>query len=330
MSSSGAARVLAACAGIGYAVYLLSRLFRPTPCERGLGTRRMKGELSVYAGNRVVFRSGPPRSAPVRGYVVFIGGLSDGLLATPYVDALGRALASRGYEFMQPLLSSSYNGYGTSSLNTDAKEISELVRCVRNKDPKGRIILMGHSTGTQDAVAYCAAHHSRRNKSEISAPSPRVDAVVLQAPVSDREWMQADSPSKRERFMKLSKELISRGCSQSLLPREANHVPITAYRYRSLASVGGDDDMFSSDLSDAELRNRLQVIDVPALFIFRARISTFLTHVDAKHLAKKMTAAVGPKARACVLPHANHECKGDDNIAQLVAKVVSFVDVCSC
>ncbi len=321
-----ATRVLAAVAGLGCAVFLARRWFGRASCERGIGKRRMRGELSVYSGGRVVFRSGPARGIPVRGCVVFVGGLTDGLLATPYVAALGRALASRGYELLQPLLSSSYSGYGTSSLATDASEIAELIQCLRSANPKVQIALMGHSTGTQDAVAYCAAHHSRKIKPDCSVPSARVDAVILQAPVSDREWMQSDDPSKREMFLKMSKDLISRGKGLSLLPREADHVPITAYRYHSLASYAGDDDMFSSDLSDAELRSKLQVIDVPALFIFSGKDQYVPDHVDAKTMATRLSAAVGPNARGCVLPDANHECKGADNVAKLVAKVVSFLE----
>ena len=42
-----------------------------------------------------------------------------------------------------------------------------------------------------------------------------------------------------------------------MMPRSALWAPITASRYLSLFDVNGDDDFFSSDLSDAELHDRL-------------------------------------------------------------------------
>jgi hypothetical protein len=53
-------------------------------------------------------------------------------------------------------------------------------------------------------------------------------------------------------FLQLAQEMISQGKSEQLMPREADHAPITAYRYHSLASRMGNDDMFSSDLRPEE------------------------------------------------------------------------------
>ncbi|XP_010548780.1 PREDICTED: uncharacterized protein LOC104820105 [Tarenaya hassleriana] len=48
--------------------------------------------------------------------VIFIGGLTDGFLATEYLETLAIALDKEKWSLVQLLMSSSYSGYGTSSL----------------------------------------------------------------------------------------------------------------------------------------------------------------------------------------------------------------------
>ncbi|CAN0388040.1 unnamed protein product, partial [Ectocarpus sp. 13 AM-2016] len=61
-----------------------------------------------------------------RRHAVFVPGLTDGLLALDYVPELAAALDRLGFSFVQPVLSSSYQGYGTSSLRQDVEELDEL------------------------------------------------------------------------------------------------------------------------------------------------------------------------------------------------------------
>ena len=82
-----------------------------------MSSREMAGRLFVYgseaaAGPLVAFESGPTPSTGAHGTVVFLGGLSDGLLCTPYVDDLGHALERVGVSLVQVVLRSSYGGYG--------------------------------------------------------------------------------------------------------------------------------------------------------------------------------------------------------------------------
>lgn len=67
-----------------------------------------------------------PAAHAHRKYCVYIGGLTDGLLACSYVEALGAALDERGWSLVQPVLSSSYAGFGCSSLQRDADELAPL------------------------------------------------------------------------------------------------------------------------------------------------------------------------------------------------------------
>jgi len=153
--------------------------------------------------------------------VIFIGGLTDGLLATDYLEPLSIALEVEKWSLVQPLLSSSYSGYGISSLEQDALELDQLISYLINKENSEGVILLGHSTGCQDIV-----HYMRTN----FACSKAVSGVILQAPVSDREY-RATLPETAE-MIDLAAKMISEGRGMDLMPREANpDAPITAYRY---------------------------------------------------------------------------------------------------
>lgn len=58
------------------------------------------------------------------------------------------------WSIAEVLLSSSYRGWGTSSLAKDAKEIAECVEYFSKLRPGKKVVLMGHSTGCQDCLEY--------------------------------------------------------------------------------------------------------------------------------------------------------------------------------
>ncbi|KAG8373032.1 hypothetical protein BUALT_Bualt12G0128700 [Buddleja alternifolia] len=179
--------------------------------------------------------------------VIFIGGLTDGFLATEYLEPLAIALEKEHWSLVQFLFSSSYSGYGISSLKQDATELDQLMSYLINKEDSEGVVLLGHSTGCQDIV-----HYLRTN----AACSRAVRAAILQAPVSDREY-KATLPDTAS-MIDLASTMISEGRGSELMPREANpDSPITAYRYHSLCAYNGDDDMFSSDFSEDQLKQRL-------------------------------------------------------------------------
>jgi pimeloyl-ACP methyl ester carboxylesterase len=108
------------------------------------------------------------------------------------------------------------------------------------------IVIVGHSTGCQDAVRYAQRYRTR------SAAAPLL-GLVLQAPVSDSEWL-ASQPDTKERTA-LAWQMVAEGEGQEVAFRvfETDGAPMTARRWLSLAMPGGDDDMFSSSLSDDQL-----------------------------------------------------------------------------
>ncbi|KAK1021332.1 hypothetical protein LTR33_018487, partial [Friedmanniomyces endolithicus] len=82
-------------------------------------------------------------------------------------------------------LGSAGNSWGTSSIAQDALDIAKIVAYFRSLRPakgekgRGKVVLMGHSTGCQDCMEYFVGANSSHR--------PAVEGVILQAPVSDRE-----------------------------------------------------------------------------------------------------------------------------------------------
>ena len=191
-----------------------------------------------------------PASCP--NTVVFIGGLSDGLLTNPYIPSLAKALPD-SYSLVEILLSSSYEGWGTSSLDVDVQEIAQCVEYFQNLRPEGKIVLLGHSTGCQDVMHYLVSDGKR----------PKIDGGIMQGGISDREAMTAWMPSQEyDRSIKVAKEYIDDGRGDDCLPGKITGgiFPgmVSANRWMSLASPGpehaGQDDYFSSDFEDDRLQ----------------------------------------------------------------------------
>lgn len=68
-------------------------------------------------------------------------------------------------------------GWGVGSLDQDADDLLLLSRHLRAEMGSEALVIMGHSTGTQDAVRFCQRHGG----AEGAAP---LAGVILQAPVS--------------------------------------------------------------------------------------------------------------------------------------------------
>nr|CAB3456082.1 unnamed protein product [Digitaria exilis] len=263
---------------------------------------------SAIALLSVAFRTGD-----FNHQVIFIGGLTDGLLATDYLEPLSLALEVEKWSLVQPLLSSSYTGYGISSLEQDALELDQLISYLINKENSEGVILLGHSTGCQDIV-----HYMRTN----FACSKAVSGVILQAPVSDREY-RATLPETAE-MIDLAAKMIGEGHGMDLMPREANpDAPITAYRYHSLCSYMGDDDMFSSDLSEDQLRQRLgHMSTTQCQVIFSMGDEYVPEYVDKKALVERLCRALGG-AEKVEIEWGNHSLS--NRVQEAVRAIVDFV-----
>jgi pimeloyl-ACP methyl ester carboxylesterase len=184
--------------------------------------------------------------------LLWIGGLGDGLLTVPYPAEIAKALPP-DWVIVQVLLSSAKTGWGTSSLKQDAAELALCVDYLQDvRKGTGKTVIMGHSTGCQDVMKYLSGpdHETR----------PRVEGAIIQASVSDREALvEMLAEGQYESSVAAAKAMVAAGKGEEILPSEETHgffnCPVTARRWLSLASPehDGDDDYFSSDLTDAQL-----------------------------------------------------------------------------
>lgn len=209
----------------------------------------MQGTLIRYGPSsaHLAFRSNLNQTHPK--HVILIGGLTDGFLFSSYAPLLAERLHQCNWELVQCMMHSSLTGWGTASLDTDADDIHLLAQYLQKHASEG-IVIIGHSTGCQDAVRYA----QNRYKTVDKTVAPPLLGVVLQAPVSDREFL-GSLPNTEERI-KLCRAMVAEGKGEEIAFRqfEWDSAPITARRWLSLADVNGDDDMFSSDLTTEQLK----------------------------------------------------------------------------
>lgn len=90
-----------------------------TPPVSPYGT--LEGSLFQYSKNLVAFESSTGANLPPKKCIL-LGGLSDGLLPTPYASLLHDVLDDE-WSLVQPIISSSYLGFGNGNLSRDTKEL---------------------------------------------------------------------------------------------------------------------------------------------------------------------------------------------------------------
>ncbi|CAO2821889.1 unnamed protein product [Amaranthus hypochondriacus] len=301
--------------------------------DRNLPSKAAPHSVSIVSGNAdslgpvikknhfqgVLFRYGPKsiqvafKTGDYKQQVIFIGGLTDGFMATEYLEPLAIALDHEKWSLVQVLLSSSYKAYGTSSLEQDAMELDQLISHLINKENSNGVVLLGHSTGCQDIVHYMCTN---------AACSRVVRAAILQAPVSDREY-RATLPESAE-MIDLASKMISEGKGSDLMPWEANaEAPITAYRFHSLCAYMGNDDMFSSDLNEHQLRTRLgHMSSIPCQVIYSMADEYVPEYVDKKALVDRLCKALG-RAEKVEIEYGNHSLS--NRVEEAVQAIVDFV-----
>lgn len=272
--------------------------------------RQFRGVLFKYGPKpvQVAFKTGDYKQQ-----VIFIGGLTDGFLATEYLEPLAIALDKERWSLVQFLFSSSYTGYGISSLKQDAMELDQLISYLINKEDSEGVVLLGHSTGCQDIV-----HYLRTN----AACSRAVRAAILQAPVSDREY-NATLPETAS-MIDLASKMKSEGQESELMPRKADPAaPITAYRFHSLSAYNGDDDMFSSDFNEDQLKQKLgHMSNTPTLVMFSMGDDYVPKYVDKKALVERLCRAMGG-AEKVEIEHGNHSLS--NRVGEAVKGIIDFV-----
>jgi hypothetical protein len=188
----------------------------------------------------VAFESGSLLSSRC---LILLGGLTDGLLSLPYVERLSSQLEllSNPYSLIQPLLRSSNLQYGWHTIDHDIQDLNKLIDyLIKNRNHLESIILMGHSTGCQDII-----HYLRQEKID-----PKIIQVILQGPVSDRQYLSRLSSTKDQ----LNYCYQNQTNLNEWLPRYLHDPPLTIQRCLSFNEINSIEDLFSSDLNDQQFQ----------------------------------------------------------------------------
>jgi hypothetical protein len=294
-----------------------------------------RGTLFQYGlPNLVAFESDP--DCPNK--CILLGGLSDGLIPTPYTKELEQKAAAVHWSLVQPMLSSSYLGFGNGDLNRDSSELTQLLSYLHDHHGAQSVALVGHSTGCQNIVHWLKQQQEKQPETSM----PQVRIVVLQAPVSDREGAM-ERTEEYQTNIQCARAMKEANKEEEMMPRSAFWAPITAKRFLDLQDFDGADDFFSSDLANDELIERLGHVGKSSccetlktvLVAFSGEDEFVAKHiVDREALTHRLCAAMNhhvssdraPIAVPFYIPTGNHnlsESKGDATI--LVDKIIDLL-----
>ena len=268
--------------------------------------------------------------------LIFLGGLFDTLISVPYVPVIASALPPQ-WSLVEPILSSSGQQAGFASLDADVAEIAQVVQYFKTLRPDGgKIVLLGHSTGSQQTMHYLLSPLVQLTK---------IDGGIFQASASDREIIvQTLSPAEYESACSLAKAYVNDGRGDDILPLNAtksvfDRSPVSAQRWLSLASPGpehaGQDDYFSSDLDDKRLQHsfgRLGKSGARLCFLFSGSDQYVPETVDKEKLIGRWHEHIRRGGGVIdegsgIVPGASHTLKEAGNgLDDLVGRVVAFVE----
>ena len=284
----------------------------------------MQCELDIYSdeeGQRFCYTV----SGSSNRFLIFIPGLTDGLYAVKYLPELQRNLDKIGWSLVQFIFASSYNGYGTSSIENDIKHLTLLIDHLIQKYNANSFILHGFSTGCQDSV-YFLKTVDQKYKSMIKG-------VILHAPVSDREYEMTLDEYKDN--INMAHSLIKQSNNKPVLipfHRFEYSIAMTAQRYLSLNSKMSKEDMFSSDLTNDELYHQIgHLRNVPLLIVMCGKDEYVPKHVHKKKLLQRLCRAIsedsdcGNCIQSCIVNEADHYMSNEQCSQQMIEACQRFV-----
>ncbi|OKL63134.1 hypothetical protein UA08_01623 [Talaromyces atroroseus] len=340
------------------------------------------GKIHHVTEKLVAFEYVEPNAPEKPHSLIFVGGLGDGLTTVPFLKDIAAALEPTQWSLFSFILSSSYESWGFGRLGQDAEDIAQCVEYISeykkalsqaSQTARARkVVIMGHSTGSQDVLHYLYSP----NPTPIDPVfdnglrhilRPAVDGAILQAPVSDREGILDAITDENGKFRDaevhgayLQLIEMAKTCTFSdgnkhdvLLPLALTSklgyspVPITARRFLSLVAPDapenpGEDDLFSSDLSDKRLDETFGMIlarDLlkhKLLVLYSGNDQHVPKSVDKGKLLQRWRAATDKSIRKIwddehsgVVPGASHNVGGEDEgeaRADLAARVKAYLE----
>ncbi|KAI7975777.1 hypothetical protein EIK77_005527 [Talaromyces pinophilus] len=308
--------------------------------------------------------------------LVFIGGLGDGLCTVPYLKNLAAGLESTEWALFSFIPSSAYDMWGTGRLGQDVEDIAQCVKYIakykKQTEQSPKIVIMGHSTGSQDVLHYLYSPNPLSTDSVFDKGlrhinRPALNGAIMQAPVSDREgildaltdedgnFRDAEVEGAYRQLVEMSKTCTysSGNAYDVILPLSLTSkigyppAPITARRFLSLISPDapenpGEDDLFSSDLTDKRLQETFGMIATRDLL--KTKLLVLYSGSD-EHVPKKLDKAkllerwraatdksyqkVWDEENSGIVPGASHNLGGDgedDARQDLVNRVKSYLE----
>ena len=270
---------------------------------------------------------------PVTNTLIFLGGLFDGLQTVPFVAPIVSALPP-SWSLIEPVLSSAYRQWGFSSLGENVAEIAPIVDYFRRLRSKGKVVLLGHSTGSQQVMHYLLS----------DSGLPSIDGGILQGSASDREAIDLYvTQAEYDSVCKMAQSYIDEGRGGDILPFSTTesifkHAPVSAKRWLSLASPGplhnGEDDYFSSDLDDGRLERtfgRVGKHGTRLMFLFGSEDQYVPDTVDKAKLVERWHHHIKQGGGVVdlgsgVVEGASHTLQGDDEALEgLISRVLEFL-----
>ncbi|KAI1810322.1 dolichol-phosphate mannosyltransferase [Poronia punctata] len=271
--------------------------------------------------NACAYEIGRPNA---KNALVFIGGLGDGPHTVPYPRALAKRLDQEpalDFSVFEFRLSSSFSGFGFLKLADDVADISALVNYLRSIG-KERVVLMGHSTGSQDCAEYTLPAHNASS----------VDGYILQAPVCDSDAFALEmGHDKLHESVSVAKRLLEQGKGHErmdidLVTPSMKNTPISVWRWYSLAASDGQDNYFSPSLSRGVASSFWARIDKPLLILHSGNDEYVPALIDKDALVKEWMGMCQPGIASDLsgtIPGAGHrveEPEAEEYLCETVRK----------
>ncbi|KAK8050875.1 hypothetical protein PG993_002260 [Apiospora rasikravindrae] len=281
--------------------------------------------------HNTAFETGP---ADAQNALVFIGGLGDGPFTVYYPRAISAAFSSEqpdakalSYSLFEFRLGSSYTQFGFKRLSDDVADIAAFVKYLRSSLGKRKIVLMGHSTGTQDCMEYVSPAYP---------DVPPVDGFILQAPACDRAALLMEmGADKLDQTVEKARGLIAEGKSEERMPIGSIppgifDVPISADRFYSLAAKDGGDNYFDPEYTDDQARPFWQRFEKPLLILHSGNDEYVPSSVDKVGQIQQWKTLCRPGVASDLsgtIPNADHRVEKPPGEAEkwLVDTVVKFL-----